>query len=95
MLVSARRPWGLYDEDQRVITDAYRAAAAALNSHWPGLPEEYQHAALSLDMMAALRGQFTADAVQELFADLVQNAVHHTYTLGADPELEPGAGERP
>ncbi|MEV7681476.1 hypothetical protein AB0O64_23425 [Streptomyces sp. NPDC088341] len=95
VLVSARRPWGLYDEDQRVITDAYRAAAVELNRHWPGLPEEYQHAALSLDMMAALRGQFGAGAVRELFADLVQGAVHHTYTQGADPELEPGANEHP
>ncbi|WP_098894193.1 hypothetical protein [Streptomyces sp. t99] len=95
VLVSARRPWELYDEDQHVITDAYRAAAAALNAHWPGLPKESQHAALSLDMMAALRGQFTADAVRDLFADLVQGAVFHTYTLGADPELAPGAGERP
>ncbi|MFJ9239743.1 hypothetical protein ACIRJ3_32750 [Streptomyces anulatus] len=95
VLVSTRRPWGLHDEDQRVITDAYRVAAAELNRYWPGLPEESQHAALSLDMLAALRGQFTADAVRELFRDMVQNAVHHTYTLGADPELEPGAGERP
>ncbi|MFJ4966019.1 hypothetical protein ACIP6P_26840 [Streptomyces sp. NPDC088729] len=93
VLVSARRPWALDDEDQRVITDAYQAASAALNRHWPGLPKESQHAALSLDMLAALRGQFTADAVRELFHDMVQNAVHHTYTLGADPELEPGAGQ--
>ncbi|MFJ2278782.1 hypothetical protein ACIOEZ_32060 [Streptomyces sp. NPDC087866] len=95
VLVTARRPWELDDEDQRVITDAYRAAATALNRHWPGLPQEAQHAALSLDMLASLRGKFTADAVRELFHDLVQDAVHHTYTLGADPELEPGAGERP
>ncbi|WP_333745723.1 hypothetical protein [Streptomyces sp. IBSBF 2950] len=95
VLVSTRRPWALDDEDQRVITDAYRAASAALNRHWPGLPEDSQHAALSLDMLAALRGQFTADAVRKLFHDMIQNAVHHTYTLGADPELEPGAGERP
>ncbi|MER0443148.1 hypothetical protein ABR738_00905 [Streptomyces sp. Edi4] len=95
VLVTTRRPWALDDEDQRVITDAYRAAAADLNAHWPGLPEESQHAALSLDMLAALRGQFTADAVRDLFADLVQSAVSHTHTLGADPELAPGAGEHP
>ncbi|WP_111415710.1 hypothetical protein [Streptomyces sp. AC1-42T] len=95
VLVSTRRPWGLYDEDQRVITDAYRTAAAALNRHWPGLPEEYQHAALSLDMMAALRGQFGNSAVRDLFADLIKGAVHHAYTQGADPELEPSAGEHP
>jgi hypothetical protein len=95
VLVSARRPWELPEEDQHVITDAYRAAAAALNRHWPGLPEEAQHAALSLDMLAALRGQFTAEGVRELFHGLIQNAVHHTHTLGVDPELEPGAGERP
>lgn len=94
VLVTARRPWELHDEDQRVITDAYRAASTALNRHWPGLPEESQHAALSLDMLAALRGKFAADAVRELFHDMVQDAVYHTYTLGTAPELEPGAGER-
>ncbi|WP_435058379.1 hypothetical protein [Streptomyces sp. bgisy060] len=95
VLVSTRRPWGLYDEDQRVITDAYRAAATALNRHWPGLPKESQHAALSLDMLAALRGQFTDEAVREMFSDLIQGAVFHTYTLGADPELAPGASQHP
>ncbi|MEU3704851.1 hypothetical protein AB0E82_21485 [Streptomyces anulatus] len=95
VLVTTRRPWALHDEDQRVINDAYQAAATALNRHWPGLPKESQHAALSLDMLAALRGAFTEGAVRELFHDMLQNTVHHTYTLGADPEFAPDAGERP
>ncbi|MEV2186444.1 MULTISPECIES: hypothetical protein [unclassified Streptomyces] len=95
VLVSTRRPWGLHDEDQHVITDAYRAAATELNQHWPGLPKESQHVALSLDMLAALRGQFTEEAVRKLFSDLIQGAVFHTYTLGADPELAPGASQHP
>ncbi|QKV98208.1 hypothetical protein HUT19_41540 (plasmid) [Streptomyces sp. NA02950] len=95
VVVTARRPWELdEDEDQRVITDAFRAVRDALNRYWPGLPEEHEHAALSLDMLAALRGQFTAEAVREVYRDLVGSAVYHTYTLGADPELDP-SGQPP
>ncbi|MEU5476909.1 hypothetical protein [Streptomyces mirabilis] len=95
VLVTTRRPWELDDEDQRVVTDAYRTASAALNRHWPGLPQEHQHAALSLDMLAALRGKVTEEGVREVFADLVASAIYHTYTLGSDPELAPSAGETP
>ncbi|GAA1110968.1 hypothetical protein [Streptomyces javensis] len=94
VVVTARRPWGAdVDEDQHVITDAFHAARDVLNRYWPGLPEEHQHAALSLDVLAALRGKFTASAVRELYADLVTAAVYHTHTIGADPELAPPTGE--
>ncbi|MFF2571169.1 hypothetical protein [Streptomyces sp. NPDC058084] len=87
-LITARRPWDLEDEDQRVITDVYRAAKATLNRVWPGLPDWAGHAALSLDMLASLRGRFTDEAVLELVHEMQASAIHHTWTLGADEELD-------
>ncbi|MER7688656.1 hypothetical protein [Streptomyces sp. NPDC097610] len=96
VVVAARRPWEAGgDEDQHVITDAFRAARDALNRHWPGLPEEHQHAALSVDTLAALRGKFTAEGAREVYGDLVVSAVYHTHTIGSDPELMPPTGEMP
>ncbi|TQE33103.1 hypothetical protein [Streptomyces ipomoeae] len=96
VLVTTRRPWEADDdEDQHVITDAFRAASDVLNRYWPGLPEEHQHAALSLDMLAALRGKFTNEAVRDMYGELIAAAVFHTHTLGSDPELAPGTGKTP
>ncbi|MFF3731011.1 hypothetical protein ACFYXM_11975 [Streptomyces sp. NPDC002476] len=88
VLVTARRPWHLEGEDQRVTTDAYRAAKATLNRVWPGLPDWAGHAALSLDMLATLRGRFTDDEVLALVHEMQDSAVDHTWTIGADPELD-------
>ncbi|MEU3399432.1 hypothetical protein [Streptomyces filamentosus] len=87
-LITARRPWDLEDEHQRVITDVYRAAKHALNERWPGLPDWAGHAALSLDMLASLRGRFTDEQVLDLVHEMQDSAIHHTWTLGADPELD-------
>ncbi|MDX3166000.1 hypothetical protein PV516_19620 [Streptomyces scabiei] len=89
VVVTARRPWSLDDEDQHVVTDAFRAASGALDSRWPGMPEEFQPAGMPLDMLAALRGNVTSSGARELYEELVAAAVFHTHTLGADPELDP------
>ncbi|MGW0337067.1 hypothetical protein ACWD0J_35460 [Streptomyces sp. NPDC003011] len=89
VVVTARRPWSLDDEDQHVVTDAFRAVGGALDSRWPGMPEEFQPAGMPLDMLAALRGNVTSSGARALYEELVSAAVFHTHTLGADPGLDP------
>ncbi|MEU1824174.1 hypothetical protein ABZ502_17325 [Streptomyces abikoensis] len=88
VLVTARRPWHLDDEHQHVTTDAYRAARDALNRYWPGLPDWADHAALPLEMLAAMRGKVTDEDVLGLVHEMQGSALHHTWTIGADPELD-------
>ncbi|MFE6788112.1 hypothetical protein ACFVFF_38310 [Streptomyces sp. NPDC057680] len=87
--VVARRPWHLDEEAEDVVTDAYRAARETLHLHWPGLPEEYDHAALPLHLLAALRGRLTEEGAQELLQEIKESATFRTRTLGADPEVDP------
>ncbi|MEU9405725.1 hypothetical protein AB0E08_08460 [Streptomyces sp. NPDC048281] len=95
VVVTARRPWDMdEDEDQHVITDAFQAARAALDGHWSDLPEEFRSAALSLDMLAALRGNITSSGARAMYEELVSAAVFHTHTLGADPDLDPTKADR-
>ncbi len=95
VVVTARRPWDMdEDEDQRVITDAFQAARAALDEYWPDLLEEFQCAALSLDMLAALRGNITSSGARAMYEELVSSAVLHTHTLGAEPGLDPSRADR-
>ncbi|MFH8295116.1 hypothetical protein [Streptomyces sp. NPDC018059] len=89
ILVSARRPWHLEDEDQRVITDAFRAARNALNDYWPGLPDWAGHAALPLWMLAGLRGLTTEDQAREIVTEMRGAALEHTWTIGADSDVDP------
>ncbi|MCZ0983908.1 hypothetical protein O1L60_44905 [Streptomyces diastatochromogenes] len=88
ILVTARRPWHLDDEDQRVITDAFRAAKAALHSYWPGLPDWSGPAALPLWMLAGLRGKYTEEEARELVHEMQEAAVDHAWTIGADTEVD-------
>ncbi|MEV8335650.1 hypothetical protein [Streptomyces niveus] len=88
VLVTARRPWHLDEEDHRVVTDAYRAARDALNERWPGLPDWAEHAALSLDMLAALRGKVMEEEVIALAYEMQDTAIDHAWTVGAEPELD-------
>ncbi|MFF4409751.1 hypothetical protein [Streptomyces sp. NPDC001404] len=88
VLVTARRPWHLDDESQHVTTDAFRAARDALNAHWPGLPDWAGHAALPLETLAAMRGKFTDEDLLGLVHEMQDSAIHHTWTIGADPELD-------
>ncbi|MFB7649406.1 hypothetical protein ACFC0S_15890 [Streptomyces sp. NPDC056084] len=89
ILVTARRPWHLEDEDQRVITDAFRAARAALNDYWPGLPDWADHAALPLWMLAGLRGMTTDDEARGIVTEMQRAALEHTWTIGADSDIDP------
>ncbi|WP_435245207.1 hypothetical protein [Streptomyces tendae] len=89
ILVSARRPWHLDDEDERVVTDAFRAARTALNDYWPGLPDWSGHAALPLWVLAGLRGMTTEEQARGLILDMQQAALEHTWTIGADSDVDP------
>ncbi|WP_159064220.1 hypothetical protein [Streptomyces canus] len=46
-------------------------------------------------MLAALRGNFTSSGARAMYEELVGSAEYHTYTLGADPELDPSAHTDP
>ncbi|MFJ5142990.1 hypothetical protein [Streptomyces sp. NPDC088707] len=89
VLVVARRPWHLDDEADDVVTDAYRAARETLHRYWPGLPEEHDHAALPMHLLAALRGRLTEEGAQALLQEMKDSALFRTRTLGADPEVDP------
>ncbi|MFF3578620.1 hypothetical protein [Streptomyces mirabilis] len=87
VVVTARWPWSLDDEDQRVVTDAFRAVGSALDRQWPGMPEEFQPAGIPLDMLAALRGNVTSSGAHALYEELVSAAV---FGLGTGELACPG-----
>ncbi|MED7947582.1 hypothetical protein PUR61_01515 [Streptomyces sp. BE20] len=82
--VRARRPWAEADEDEEVITDAYRAARDAVARLWPDLPEQWTPTAMNLTTVAALRGWRDADLQR-----LATNPLGRSATVGADPSLRP------
>ncbi|GAA2842444.1 hypothetical protein ACFQ0M_48405 [Kitasatospora aburaviensis] len=84
IVVRARRPWDEQDEDEEVITDAYRAARDTVTRMWPGLPDEWKPAAMNLVTVAGLRGWTDAD-IQRLAA----NPLGRSTTVGADLALLP------
>ncbi|MFJ3793498.1 hypothetical protein [Kitasatospora sp. NPDC090091] len=85
--VRSRRPWDEQDEDEQVITDAYRAARDTVTRMWPGLPEAWRPAAMNLLTVAGLRG-WTDEDLQRLAA----NPLGRSTTVGADPTLRPDEG---
>ncbi|MEU2453850.1 hypothetical protein ABZ605_27705 [Streptomyces sp. NPDC012765] len=87
--VVARRPWGLDDEADRVVVDAYRAARDVLNRHWPGLPEGHNHAALFWHLLAGLRGRYTEEGAQDLLREMLATTICRSRTIGADPDVNP------
>ncbi|MFJ5121881.1 hypothetical protein [Kitasatospora sp. NPDC088548] len=82
--VRARRPWDELDEDEQVITDAYRAAREAVARLWPDLPDEWTPAAMNLTTVAGLRGWTDADLQR-----LALNPLGRSSTVGAEPSLLP------
>ncbi|MER6253711.1 hypothetical protein ABT224_20375 [Streptomyces sp. NPDC001584] len=87
--VVARRPWDLDDELDHVVTDAYRAIRDTLHRHWPGLPEEDDHAALPWHLLASLRGRLTEEGAQDLLREMQEKAICSSRTIGADEEVDP------
>ncbi|WP_030237948.1 hypothetical protein [Streptomyces sp. NRRL S-350] len=81
--VRARRVW-CADEDERVRTDAYRAAKAFLLRMWPDLPEDWQTACMALDVVAMMRG-WDDQALRQVIADPLARAT----TIAPDPTLIP------
>ncbi|MFJ2752777.1 hypothetical protein [Streptomyces sp. NPDC087297] len=87
--VAARRPWDLDDEIDHVVTDAYRAIRDTLHRHWPGLPEEHDHAAMPWHLLAALRARFTEEEAQALLQEMRETTICSSRTIGADPDVDP------